>query len=261
MRNSVFIDRQGPVAHLVLNRPDKRNALNLEMWQRLEACVDELAGDAQVRVVIVRGVDASAFAAGADISEFETIYATPQSTDGYRRVLRAAQTKLAALPKPVIAQIQGPCVGAGCGLALCCDMRFADGSARLGITPAKLGVAYTLWDTKRLVDAVGPSQAKHILFSAQIMHSDEALRIGLIDQLVDDQDVAVFCTDYAAMLAGNSLYTQRAAKQFVEMIRDGVADETEESVALNRDGFFGPDFVEGRTAFMEKRKPKFPFKG
>lgn len=261
MSDSVFIDRRGAVAHLVLNRPEKRNALNLDMWNRLAACVDALSADGEVRVVIMRGVDASAFAAGADISEFETIYATPESTDGYRQVLRAAQTKLAALPKPVIAQVQGPCVGAGCGLALCCDVRVADASARLGITPAKLGVAYTLWDTKRLVDAVGPSQAKHILFSAQIMHADEALRIGLIDQLVDDQDVAAYCADYAEMLAGNSLYTQRAAKQFIEMIRGGVADDTDETRAMNRDGFSGPDFLEGRVAFMEKRKPKFPFKG
>jgi len=261
MTASVFIERMGTIAHLVLNRPEKRNALNMDMWRRLDACLDDLSADRETRVVILRGVDQTAFAAGADISEFERIYATRASTEDYRGVLRSAQRKLAALNKPVIARIQGPCVGAGCGLALCCDVRIAAPSAGLGITPAKLGVVYGLWETKRLVDIVGPSQAKHMLFSAQILDAREALRIGLIDQLCDDEAIAAATDQYAELLASNSLYTIQAAKRFVELIRDGQSDDTAEIRDLSVGGFFGEDFIEGRTAFMEKRKPKFPYKG
>lgn len=257
MAETAYIEINGPVAHLILNRPDKRNALNLEMWRALEGCLDRLAADDSVRVVLVHGVDRTAFAAGADISEFEQIYRTAETTEAYRKILRSVQHKLAGLDRPTIARVQGACVGAGCGLALCCDLRFATPESGFGITPAKLGVVYGLWETKKLVDAVGPSKAKHILYTGQIIDGTEAHRIGLVDALYAEDEIAAATQAYAERLCGNSQYTIQAAKKFVELIRDGVAEETAETRKITFEGYFGEDFIEGRRAFVEKRKPDF----
>ncbi len=258
---AIFVDKQGPVADLVLNRPDKRNALTWEMWRQLGDCIEALETDTDIKVVIVRGADETAFAAGADIEEFGTVYADADTGREYSDTMLASEQKLFSLTKPTIAQIQGPCMGAGLAIALCCDVRIADSSAKFALPPARLGLAYGLFDTKRLVDAVGPSTAKHMIFTAATLSADDALAAGLVDQLHDGDNVAKAVAAYAEKICSLSRYSTLATKKIVRMIVDGAFEETEETRRLFLDAFQGEDFKEGRAAFLEKRKPKFTFRG
>jgi len=155
-RDPVYLEREGCTAHLVLNRPEKRNALNGVMWAAIPGLLAEAAADDGVRVLVLRGAG-GAFAAGADISEFEQVYATPDSAAAYSRSIAEALDALAAFAKPTLAMIDGACVGGGCGLALACDLRFAAQGSKFGITPGKLGLAYTLNDTRRPIRSMTPA--------------------------------------------------------------------------------------------------------
>ena len=165
------------------------------------------------------------------------------------------QHDLAQAVKPTIAVIDGDCVGGGCGIALACDLRVAGPKARFGITPAKLGLVYPLHDTKLLVDAIGPSQAKRILFTGQILPADEALRIGLITLLAEDPYGEA--DTLAETMASVSSHSQQMSKSIIKRILDGQADDDDASRALFDSAFEGDDFKEGVSAFLEKRKPVF----
>ncbi len=251
----IRVDILGARADLVLNRPHKKNALNLAMWAAIPGLLAPLAADAAVRVLVVRG-EGAAFAAGADIAEFATAYATPAAARANQDTMIAAMAALESFPKPTVAQISGPCVGGGCALALCCDIRVAASDARFGITPAKLGLAYGIADTRRLIAAVGASRAKDILFTGRLLDAAEALRIGLIDRLAADA-----VTETAALVADlvcGSGYTARAVKAVCAMLRSGAVADTDESATLFAEAFEGADFREGYEAFMAKRAPVFP---
>ena len=188
MSDPLLMERTGPAWTLTLNRPDKRNALNHDMWRSIPGLLAEASEARDAKALIITGAG-GAFAAGADISEFETVYATPESAAAYSSAIATALDRLAAFPKPTLAKIRGACVGGGCGIALACDIRFAARGARFGITPGKLGLVYTLSDTNRLVEAVGVSTAKDILFSGRLLDGEEALRTGLINQLTEPDDL------------------------------------------------------------------------
>ena len=175
--------RDGAVAELVLARPERQNALSRAMWSTLAQHCRTIAGDPAIRVVIVRG-EAPSFSAGADIAEFAQVFADETAAHDYNELVQAALSALAGLEQPTIAQITGNCIGGGCGLAVACDLRFAAADARLGITPARIGLAYSLGEIKRLIDLVGAARAKDLLFSARLLATDEALRIGLLDRVV-----------------------------------------------------------------------------
>jgi enoyl-CoA hydratase/carnithine racemase len=253
---AVSMDRDGAVATIRLNRPDKRNALSVAMWRRLMDLVAAADRDPAVKVIVVTGAG-QAFAAGADIDEFAAVFANPRAARVVADVTYRAQKRLHRNAKPTIAKIRGACVGGGCGLALCCDIRIADTTARLGITPGKLGLIYTLADTKRLVDAVGPAKAKDILYTGRILEADEALRIGLIDRLVAPADLDRAVADYAAEICAASQFSARGTKKIVQKILDGAADDTPATRRLFVRAFAEPDFKEGFAAFTQKRKPKF----
>lgn len=252
----IELSRDGVVATIRLNRPEKRNALSIAMWRALMDAVEQADRDDQVKAIVVTG-EGQAFAAGADIDEFRQTFADPQAAEEIGDITYRAQKRLQRNAKPTIAKIRGACVGGGCGLALCCDIRFADTSAKFGITPAKLGLIYTLSDTKRLVDTVGPSKAKDILYTGRIMDADEALRIGLIDRLCTPGDLDKAVADYAAEICAASQFTARHTKRIVQQILDGASDDTPETLRLFIQAFAGPDFKEGFAAFGEKRKPDF----
>ncbi|MFS2316758.1 enoyl-CoA hydratase/isomerase family protein [Maricaulis sp. D1M11] len=256
-QTDLYLDRQGCVAHLVLNRPDKRNALSAAMWSALPALLAEAEADTRIRTLIVRGMGGH-FASGADIGEFETVYATPESSDTYSRAIGAGLNALADFAKPSIAQIEGVCVGGGCGLALACDMRFAAPGARFAITPAKLGLVYPFRDTKRLIDCVGLAVAKDMLFSARALDSEEALQTGLINRIVPATDLAAEVAAYCDHMATLSPYSARQTKAMMAAIESGITEETPEVEALYLDAFAAPDFKEGFAAFLAKRKPVFP---
>ncbi|MDB5364682.1 MAG: Enoyl-CoA hydratase/isomerase [Rhodospirillales bacterium] len=258
-QSPVYLHAEGEVAHLVLNRPERRNALSRTMWRSIAELVQRVADDKKLKVLVVRGTDASAFAAGADISEFEEVYATEESTRDYFEGVVAAMQALAQLDKASVAMIQGPCVGGGCGLALACDVRFADRTARLGITPAKLGLAYTLEDTKRLVDVVGASTAKDLLFTGRITGAEEALRIGLIDRLYGPSEIGEQTRAWAEEVAAASQFSVAMVKRTVRRILDGQYQDDSVTRQDFFDAFRGTDFAEGTAAFLEKRKPRFPY--
>ena len=257
MTEEIYVNRNGVIAELVLNRPAKRNAITSAMWTAIPELLAPLADDVGVKLVVVRG-EGGSFAAGADIGEFEEVYATRERAEQYSRSIGLALDSLAAFPKPTIARIEGACVGGGCGVALSCDLRFAAEGSRFAITPAKLGLTYTLNDTKRLIDAVGVSNAKDILYSGRLLDAEEAFRIGLINRRVVADDLDATIATYAEGLAATSSHSARMTKKIVSLIRSGVDADTDETRQIFLDAFQGEDFQEGYRAFLEKRKPNFP---
>ena len=253
----IEVVRDGPVATLILNRPEKRNALNEAMWREIANQAGWLGDDPSIRVLILRGADESAFSAGADIAEFDRVHASPKTAEAYRQVVDNAYEALAGLNKPTIAMIQGVCFGGGCALSLCCDLRYADRAASFCIPPAKLGLIYSLKETKRLTDLVGPSKAKEMLMGAYVVDADQALRIGLATRLFDEQDIEYETYGFARHLAELSQATISAVKVMMAEISKGASADTEVSRALVEGQFDSDDYVEGRKAFLEKRKPDF----
>lgn len=257
VKSDIALRMRGRVAELVLDRPEKRNAITMAMWSAMPGLLAEAAADPAVRVLVVRGAGA-AFAAGADIAEFETTYATRDAALANQETMAKAMTALERFALPTIAAIRGACVGGGCGLALACDLRIADSTARVGITPAKLGLVYGVGDTRRLVEAVGFSAAKSLLFTGRILDAAEAQAIGLLDRVVDAQSLDAAVAEMAETIAGASSFTARATKAIIARLREGVREDDAESRALFADAFEGADFQEGRTAFLQKRTPRFP---
>ncbi|GAB5480394.1 MAG: enoyl-CoA hydratase-related protein [Parasphingorhabdus sp.] len=250
------LEKESKLAHLLIDRPDKRNAFNQAMWELLpELLADAMADDA-IRVLMLHASSKdSAFCAGADIGEFATGSTDPEWRARNQAAIGRVQHELAQAPKPTIAIVDGDCVGGGCGIALACDMRVAGPKARFGITPSKLGLVYPLHDTKLLVDLVGPSQAKRILFTGQLLSAQQALDIGLITLLADDPYAEADAL--AATMASVSLHSQKMSKSIIKRILDGQADDDAETSALFDAAFESDDFKEGVSAFMEKRKPEF----
>ena len=254
----VYLELKLPFARLVLNRPERLNALNLAIWDGIPALLETAAADPGVKVLLVSGADSAAFAAGADIAEFQQIMANGTADDYGARMGRATRT-LAGFPKPTIAVIQGSCFGGGCNLALCCDFRFAADDARFGITPAKLGITYPLEDTRRLIDAVGVGAARDLLMTGRMFGAEEALALGLVDRCWPGADLWDKVNAYAETLAGLSQYSIRATKATIGEILAGATEETEQTRSLWIGAFGGADLKEGVGAFLEKRKPRFRF--
>lgn len=245
------LEKHGHTAHLLIDRADKRNAFNMEMWTALPGLLAEAAGDPDIRLLILRSAEPGPFCAGADIKE---LLANKDDADwraANQQAINRVQYDLARLPLPTIAFVEGDCVGGGCGLALACDLRVATASARFGITPAKLGLVYPLHDVKLLVDLVGPGQAKRILYTGSLIDAAEAHRIGLIEQIADTP------AELADAILAASPHSVRGTKAFVRRVLDGQADDDAETLAIFADAFTGADFLEGTTAFVEKRKPEF----
>ncbi len=245
----------GGTARLLIDRPDKRNAMDQAMWEAFPLLVDRAMADASVRVLVVTSARSGPFCAGADIGEFASASGDPAWRARNQAAIRATQVTLARAPKPTVAMIDGDAVGGGCGIALACDVRIGSPRARMGITPAKLGLTYPLHDTKLLVDLVGPAQAKRLLFSAMLIDAAEALRIGLLQAVADDVEAAVAA--FASNILAASPASQRASKAIIRRILDGASDDDSSSSAGFDAAFTGADFHEGVAAFMAKRKPVF----
>jgi enoyl-CoA hydratase/carnithine racemase len=247
---TVRLEHEGPIARLLIDRPEKRNAFTQAMWEALPGLIAEAVAS-NARMIVLQSATPDIFCAGADIGE---LLANKDDADwraANQAAINRAQHDLTRAAKPVIAFVDGDCVGGGCGLALAADIRIATPRARFGITPANLGLVYPLHDTKLLVDAVGPGQAKRMLFSAALIDAQEALRIGLIEQIADSAD------DLAATIAAKSTHAVTAIKGFVRRILDGQTDDDAETLAAFAEAFTLPDFAEGTSAFVGKRKPIF----
>lgn len=256
----LVVERSGPdnaIATLVLNRPDSHNAIRLGMYEALPGVLRELDDDRSVKVVVVRGAGRKAFASGADISEFREVRANAETARSYNERVATAEQALEGLSKPTIAMVHGYCIGGGCGLALACDMRFADQNASFAITPAKLGLVYSLESTKRLVDVVGPAQAKWVLMSGQRMDARRAYQVGLADETVPPDDLEKLTYEFAELLCTRAQFSIRATKQIVGRIVAGQVEDDEVSRELRNSSFDTEDYAEGVRAFLEKRRPNF----
>lgn len=260
MTPSIRLDIEAPFAELVLNKPEKRNALSVEMWAAIPELIAQADAAEQVKVVIIHGGDAGAFAAGADISEFETIYATAESAAASGDTIARALNAVEACTKPVIAAIDGACVGGGVSLAMAADLRVASVKSKFGVTPGKLGLVYPGGDTRRLLAAVGPSTTKDILFTGRIFGADEAKSMGLIDRLSDSETALDTARTLASDIAAISQWSTRATKKMIAGLESGWTEASPEARALFIDGFSNEDFEEGYRSFLQKRPAAFTFK-
>ena len=258
MTDKVLAEKAGGVGRLTFNNPERRNAVSLEMWQAVEAILDDFARDDAVRVVVLTGAGGKAFVSGADISRFEDERASEEAVRHYNETTERVYAGLQAFAKPTIAKIRGYCIGGGTALAVCCDLRICDEGARFAIPAARLGLGYRYGGLKRLVDVVGPAFAKEILFTARQFGAAEAAAMGLVNRVVPEAELDAFVQDYADTIAGNAPLTVAAAKVVIgEMTKDPGERDLERADRMVAACFASEDYVEGRRAFMEKRKPAF----
>ncbi len=255
----LLLEKEGPIGWIVFNQPQKRNAVSQEMWQRIPECVRDLATDDAIRVVILRGAGDQAFVAGADISQFKDRRRNMADEEEYRRISAQGQDALATLSKPLLAMIHGYCVGGGVAVAITCDIRIAADDARFGIPAARLGLGYHYRGMEKLMKLVGPAHTKEIFFTARTDFSaDDALRMGLVNQVVPKAELEGFTRDYALRIAGNAPLTLRSAKATVEhLLRPAGERDLRLLDRLLADCFNSQDYQEGVRAFSEKRRPQF----
>jgi enoyl-CoA hydratase len=258
--DALLLDVADGIATITINRAAKRNAMSLDMWRTMSKFVTAAADDRAVLTIVLRGVDATAFAAGADIEEMLHIAGSEDEHWALMNAVRQAEHSLSNCPKPVIAMIRGICIGGGVELALGCDLRFATRNARFAIPPAKLGLVYSLSSTKRLIELVGLGRARDLLYSARLVESSEALRIGLVERVFDDIAIERETFAYARTLAERSQYSIRAAKAVSAAALAGGSDEDVTVRRIRGDAFLGEDLKEGLSAFVSKRPPRFTWR-
>jgi enoyl-CoA hydratase len=256
--DKMIAEKDGPIGWIVFNNPARRNAVSLAMWEALSGIVQAYESDDAVRVIVLKGAGGKAFVSGADISEIEERRSSAQDVQRYHDVSEQATSRLQAVGKPTIAMIDGFCIGGGVSVALSCDLRIAADNARFGVPAARLGLGYELAGVRKLVDVVGPSFAKEIFFTARQFTAGEALAMGLVNRVVEEKVLEQQVRDYAQAIAANAPLTVASIKTIVgELLKDeSVRDQARCQQEVDR-CFASQDYIEGRTAFMQKRPPVF----
>ena len=250
--------KEGGVGYLIFNNPERHNAVSLEMWEAAAGYLDDFAKDKSVRVVVLTGAGGKAFVSGADISKFESERSTKEAIDRYNVAVDKANTAVYDFPKPTIAMIRGYCIGGGVGLALCCDIRICSDNSKFGVPAAKLGLGYGYKGIKKLVDVVGPSYAKEIFFTARQFTAGEAHQMGLINRVVPAAELDDYVRSMAETISANAPLTVNSVKFIVgQVLAEDSRRDLKACDALVARCFASADYIEGRTAFMEKRKPNF----
>jgi enoyl-CoA hydratase/carnithine racemase len=252
----VLVTRDGAVASVALNNPQKLNALNKAMWQRLGEVMRELSADERLRCIVVRGAGEKAFAAGADISEFAAERADSKQAKRYGTIIHETMQAVAKCKHPTVALIQGACIGGGLEIAAMCDMRVCGQSSRFGIPVNKLGLTMAYGELAGLLALVGRAATLEILLEGRVFDADEAYRKGLVNRVVPDEQVEQEAYALAARIAEGAPLVARWHKRFIERltVTAKLTDrEWDEGFAC----FDTHDYQEGVAAFMEKRKPRF----
>lgn len=254
----LLVEKRGAVGWIIFNQPAKRNAINDAMWRALPPAMARFDADPQVRCVAFRGAGTEAFAAGADISEFEKIRADRAAVAEYDGLLDKVLHAIQGSRKPSVAMIYGFCMGGGLEIALACDLRYCGESAQFGIPAAKLGLAYNVEGHKRLVETVGHARAREIMYLGRRYGAEDALAMGLVNRVVEDGGLEAYVCGIVKTLCENAPLAIANSKTIIEEFvkSSGVPDAALMEAAMARCAK-SADYEEGRRAFMEKRKPAF----
>lgn len=254
----IVAETQGPVGWITFNNPARRNAISIDMWEAMPRVLDAFESDPRIRVIVLSGSGDKAFVSGADISQFEGQRSNARDVQYYEDISENAQIRLQCSDKPVIAMIRGYCLGAGVNLALASDLRLASDDARFGIPAARMGLGYRVSSTKNLVDAIGAANAREMLFTARQFSAAEARAMGLAHHVVAAAALDALVVEFCATIAANAPLTMRAAKHIIrELLKTPSEFDAAACETLLTQCFDSADYIEGRRAFMEKRKPAF----
>jgi enoyl-CoA hydratase len=254
----VRAEARGPIGWLIWDNPTKLNALSPGMYEDALSVAEDYEADPTIKVVVMRGAGRKAFISGADIKSFDKTRSSEEAMRAAREAPEQLRLKLLHLEKPLIAMIYGWCLGGGLGMALNADLRFASSDSQFSVPAAHRGVAYAPAGLKSLVDLVGPSVAKDIMFSARKLKADEALRVGLINRIVNAEQLEEETIAYAETLAANAPLSIRASKFFINQLGLERAQRDEARMeAMQREAANSEDFKEATRSFIEKRKPIF----
>lgn len=254
--DNVLVSRDGAIATVTLNRPDRMNALNRSMWAHLERAMRALSAEDQLRCVVLRGAGGKAFAAGADIAEFQTERANAQQASGYGALIHEAMQAVARCRHPTVALIEGACVGGGLEIAAMCDLRICGTSSRFGVPINRLGLTMAYGELQGLLALVGRAVALEILLEGRVFGADEAYAKRLVNRVVADDAVETEAYAAAARIAAGAPLVARWHKQFIERLTvraELSPQEWSEGYAC----FDSEDYREGVDAFLGKRKPAF----
>jgi enoyl-CoA hydratase len=258
MPDKMLAEKDGAIGWMVFDHPERRNAVTQAMWLQIGEILEDFAKDEAIRVVVLKGAGDQAFVSGADISQFGQQRRNAAEVAASNRLTDAARQALATFPKPTVAMIQGYCLGGGLAIALMCDLRFASDDSTFGIPAARLGVGYAAPSIALLQALVGPAYTREILFTGRRFSGDEALHMGLINRLLPRAELDSCVQDSAAMIGANAPLTIRAAKLASTELLKVEADRDLTIVQRAVEACFNSaDYHEGRTAFLEKRPPRF----
>jgi len=245
------------VGRLRLNNPDKRNPLDHEVLDALAGVLPELDRGIEIRCVVITGTG-KAFSAGYDIGSIPAESFERDAEALVAHPFAAAMDAVSAHPYPVVAAINGHCLGGGLELAIRCDLRVCATGAKLGMPPAKLGLIYGHTGLERFIDVIGVAGTRDLFLTGRVVDSERALRIGLVTELAEDSDLADSAVALAAEIAGNAPLSMKGNKHAIEVLarKSRISDAAErELVELRESCFASEDFREGVSAFAEKRKP------
>ena len=256
--DKIIAEKRGAVGLMTFNNPERHNAVSLDMWEAADRVLKDFVEDDGVRVIVVTGAGSKAFVSGADISKFEDERATEEAVKRYNTAVERMYGSIYNLPKPTIAMIRGYCIGGGLGLAIVCDIRICSDRSRFALPAAKLGLGYGYAGLERFVHVLGPAVTKEIFYTARQYDAADALQMGMVSRVLPDAELEPYVMEMAEGIAGNAPLTVTAVKQIVqEIAKDPGQRDLAKCEALVRDCFASRDYVEGRRAFMEKRKPAF----
>ena len=256
--DKLYGERDGAVAKITFNNPAKHNAVSLDMWTRYSELLREYAADDAIRVLVVSGAGGKAFVSGADISKFEDERASKEAVEKYNAISKGAYELLYSFPKPTIAKINGYCIGGGMNVAVGCDLRFCEDTSKFAIPAAKLGLGYGYYGVNRLSRLVGPARAMEMFYTARQFPATEAYEMGLVNRIMPTTELDAYVNETAqriSELAPMTIATIKAVN--IEM---GKAPNQPDHAKLDQmvlDCFNSEDYIEGRRAFMVKRKPQF----
>jgi enoyl-CoA hydratase len=259
MSDYILLECQPPLATVIINRPRQRNAISYSMWGELARLFSELDADRDVRAVVITGAGNEAFSAGADIQDFEQYRSDSVKGRGYNKAVDGLLTTLTEMGTPTISMIQGFAAGGGCEIAVATDLRIAAEGSRLGMPVARLGITVGHREMQGLVNLVGKGNALYILLSGRLLEAQEALRIGLVNQVVPPEELRPYTYQLAREIAALAPLSHAVNKRTLSQVlaKPSLSDLTPEEAGLPLTQFDTRDYHEGYRAFLEKRQPHF----